>query len=389
MANSSIARPVAIGKNLRSARRHLRLSQTSVAEFTGTTRQTVASFEKDQRAPDVAQLVRMANLFRLTLDELIGGARSAVAPPGAVPSLLPRLNKTKGLDEQDVRELQEFDAYLSRRPEVDAPTFKSGALETVRDTVLRLGDAFGAKGTAPVPVFALISKMGIELRFTGMGELAGALLLPQQGRPAGILVNSDQPFERQRFSAAHELGHFVLNHQPPPGGTFVSFLGRRFDPVEVDADTFAAELLTPTELLMVKLTEVAERPVEEAVYLLSQTFAVSFQAMTLRLSKLGALRPEQTMKLEATKPGEIAKKVSSQGHKTSFDPTWLPRIAKQSLPGGWSEQAGPDTVRALQESAYLHYLTKVPEGGAADSAGGVYEHVARWVATEYPVIQAS
>lgn len=360
-----------------------------MAEFTGTTRQTVASFEKDQRAPDVAQLVQMANLFRLTLDELIGGARSAVAPPGAAPSLLPRLNKAKGLDEQDVRELREFDVYLSRRPEVDAPTFRSLPLETVRDTIQRLGETFGANGTAPVPVFALISKMGIELRFTGMGELAGALLLPQEGRPAGILVNSDQPFERQRFSAAHELGHFVLNHRPPQGGTFVSFLGRRFDPVEVDADTFAAELLTPTKLLKEKLRDVVDRPVEEAVYVLSQTFAVSFQAMTLRLSKLGALRPEQITKLEATKPGDVAKKVSSEGKKIPFDPTWLPRISKQSLPSEWSEQAGPDTVRALQESAYLHYLTKVPEGGAADSAGGVYEHVARWVATEYPIIRAS
>jgi hypothetical protein len=271
---------------------------------------------------------------------------------------------------------------------VPAYSFTRRPLETVQDTVTRLRDEYGVKDVAPVPIFALIAKLGIELRFTVLGELAGALLRSTEGHPAGILVNSDQPFERQRFSAAHELGHQVLGHRPKED-FFVSFLGRRFDPTEVDADNFAAELLVPTDLLQQKVKPVAEKAVEEAVYRLAREFSVSFQAMTLRLSKLGALHPDQIASLEATKPTELAKRIALDGKKSHFDPSWLPTVARESLPSGWHVQAGPDTVRTLQESAYLFYLTKVPEGCAADSAGGVYEHVARWVANTYPIVRAA
>jgi len=379
---------VTIGNNLRSARRHLRLSQASVAELLGTTRQAIAAFEKDKRAPDIRQLVGMANLFRLTPDELVGGALSALVPLPAAPSVLPRFNTAKGLDDQDRCELQEFEQYLRCRPPVQACSFVRRPLETVQDTVTRLREECGVKDVAPVPIFALTSKLGIELRFTVLGELAGALLRSVEGHPAGILVNSDQPFERQRFSAAHELGHQVLGHRPKED-FFVSFLGRRFDPTEVDADNFAAELLTPTDLLQQKVKTVVDKSVDEAVYRLARDFAVSFQAMTLRLSKLGALHPDQISLLESTKPTDLAKRIASDGKKSPFNPSWLPLVARQSLPSGWQKQAGPDTVRTLQESAYLHYLTEVPEGSTADSAGRVYEHVARWVANTYPIVRAA
>lgn len=376
-----------VGRNLRTARRYLRLSQSVVAEVLGTTRQAVASFEKDQRAPNLTQLAGLANLYRLTLDELVGVQRSAIAPHLA-PAILPRLNSSTELGDDDRLELTAFKTYLSRRPARHVLHFKQTRLETVSAVVRRLLKERGFESATPVPVFALIAQFGVEIRFTALDALAGALLLGDDEHPTGILVNSDQPFERQRFSAAHELAHLLLGHEPKEN-SFLSFLGRRFEPEEMDADAFAGELLVPTELLTEKMKAFANGPVDESVYLLARTFAVSFQAMTFRLAKLGALRPEQQKKLDATKPSDVAKRL--RGHessKTPFESAWVAKAAA-SLPKNWHESAGPDTVRTLQESAYLYYLTKVPEGSAADSAGGVYEQVAKWVAVKYPIVTPS
>ena len=382
--------PMKTGQNLRDARKFLRLSQTAVADSLGVTRQTVAAFERDQRTPDLRLLAGMANLYRLTLDELVGGVISAI-DTSKKHAVLPRISRDKperNLDEQDRRELAEFDNYLRRRTTSEVEAFDRKPFETVRDTVERLRKRLKVEQVAPVPVFALIARLGIEVRFTVLGQLSGALLLPVDGRPAGILVNADQPFERQRFSAGHELGHLVRGHKADHG-KFVSFLGRRFEPVEVDADAFAAELLTPADLLETRLGKVANEPLEEAVHTLSRAFAISFQAMSLRLFKLGMLGPDDFEELQKVKPTEVGKRAREARDLVSFDTKTLPAIAKRSLPTGWHEHASPDIVRTLQESAYNDYLSAVPEGNAADSAGGVYEHVALWVAAKYPIVPSS
>ena len=379
---------VTVGRNLRSSRRYLRLSQSVVAGLLGTTRQAVAAFEKDQRAPNLNQLASLANLYRLTLDELVGVSRSAIEPRRE-PAILARLNDSSELDDEDRVELLAFRDYLSRRPSPSRAIdgFKRSRLAPVKTLVGELLNERGFGKSTPVPVFALIVQFGVEVRFTALGALAGALLLGD-GHPPGILVNSDQPFERQRFSAAHELGHLLLGHFPK-SGSFPSFLGRRFEPEELDADAFASEMLIPTDILSERVKDLRDRPLDESVFLLAKNFAVSFQAMTLRLAKLGALRPEEQRKLGATKPSDIARRLSSPDRdKTPFRAVWVPKVAA-SMPSGWHNAAGPDTVRTLQESAYLYYLTQVPEGSAADSAGGVYEKVAKWVAEKYPLVSST
>src|SRR5580658_10037661 len=93
-----------VGPRLRDARRYVRLSQTAVASFMGTTRQSVAAFERGTRSPDLTQLVKAANILRLTLDEMVVKKPStrAVTPP----PFRPRLNNRRGqLTDADAGEL--------------------------------------------------------------------------------------------------------------------------------------------------------------------------------------------------------------------------------------------------------------------------------------------
>src|SRR5438105_4377751 len=70
--------------------------------------------------------------------------------------------------------------------------------------------------THQVDVYAAIAKLGIALAFKPLATLSGAFLPADRttgGVPA-ILVNAKHPRSRQRFSAAHELAHYIRDGVP-------------------------------------------------------------------------------------------------------------------------------------------------------------------------------
>ncbi|RBY91429.1 toxin [Blastococcus sp. TF02A-30] len=99
------------------------------------------------------------------------------------------------------------------------------------------------------------------------------------------LNRSDAPV-RQRFTCAHELGHFVYNTsgvEPASAFEFVDFrstlAAAGVDPAEIYANRFAAALLMPED-------EVRKRQ-HLGVPLSALSFNVSEQAMSLRWRSLG------------------------------------------------------------------------------------------------------
>lgn len=60
-----------LGNNLFQARKKVGLSQETVAEKLGVSRQTVSKWETDEAVPDIYQTKKLAKLYNLTLDELI------------------------------------------------------------------------------------------------------------------------------------------------------------------------------------------------------------------------------------------------------------------------------------------------------------------------------
>lgn len=60
-----------LGNNLFQARKKAGLSQETVAEKLGVSRQTISKWETDESVPDIYQSKKLARLYNLTLDELI------------------------------------------------------------------------------------------------------------------------------------------------------------------------------------------------------------------------------------------------------------------------------------------------------------------------------
>lgn len=62
-----------IGQKLRQARLDSGLTQESVAERVGVSRQTVSNWENNRSYPDIASVIALSDLYSLTLDELLKG----------------------------------------------------------------------------------------------------------------------------------------------------------------------------------------------------------------------------------------------------------------------------------------------------------------------------
>jgi hypothetical protein len=105
----------------------------------------------------------------------------------------------------------------------------------------------------PVDPFAIASKHDIFVQAKPNTESGVSGMLLRHGNAFGILYASDVPSEGfQRFSVAHELGHYFLDghidHVLPNDGVHASHAGfSSGDPYEQEADNFAVGLLMPSK----------------------------------------------------------------------------------------------------------------------------------------------
>lgn len=105
----------------------------------------------------------------------------------------------------------------------------------------------------PVDPFAIANKHDIVVQAKPDTESGVSGMLLRHGNAFGILYASDIPNEGfQRFSVAHELGHYFLDghidHVLPNDGVHASHAGfSSGDPYEQEADNFAVGLLMPSK----------------------------------------------------------------------------------------------------------------------------------------------
>ena len=61
-----------LADNLRAEREKLGITQTQLAEMLGVTPQAVSKWENARSYPDIETLVRLAELFSMTVDRMLG-----------------------------------------------------------------------------------------------------------------------------------------------------------------------------------------------------------------------------------------------------------------------------------------------------------------------------
>jgi Zn-dependent peptidase ImmA (M78 family) len=108
-------------------------------------------------------------------------------------------------------------------------------------------DTYWIEGTLPVDPVSLARRMGIEVYRAQLGNDVFGMLVGTEGG-AAMYLDSDQPEKRYRFTAAHEVGHYV--DRAVDASMDVSFIDRRSESgrgtaTEIFANEFAGSLLMP------------------------------------------------------------------------------------------------------------------------------------------------
>lgn len=162
-----------------------------------------------------------------------------------------------------------------------------------------LADALNFR-KAPVDVEAVTEHLRLRLVYMDLGDDVSGLLI-SKGDSTVIAVQKSDPLNRQRFTIAHEIGHYCLRHQFEQGehvhvdrGHLITPRNSRSstgaDPKEIEANQFAACLLMPSKLLSRYIEKLRTGSLrDDDVEKLAREFGVSEQAMTIRLSTLGYL----------------------------------------------------------------------------------------------------
>lgn len=159
--------------------------------------------------------------------------------------------------------------------------------------------------SAPVNLEKITKSLQIEvIKQVADDKIAGFLVKDFDNKNALIGVNENHHPNRQRFTIAHEIGHYFLHNYEG-----VHFDGKNtglqvylrddksatgLDVEEREANLFAAELLMPEHLLEKDISAIDE------IYLLDEedftikelaaNYNVSVRALTYRLSNLGYIK---------------------------------------------------------------------------------------------------
>jgi Zn-dependent peptidase ImmA (M78 family) len=152
----------------------------------------------------------------------------------------------------------------------------------------------------PVPIDLVAARLNLTVAAAELGTNMSGMLVVENERGA-VGYNASHAPVRQRFTMAHEIGHFILHLKKNRKSQFFidPYIAFRRDESsatgndreEIEANQFAAALLMPKEFVQGEIVRnQLELDDDDAVALLAKRFHVSVAAMTNRLIGLKFLR---------------------------------------------------------------------------------------------------
>lgn len=183
-------------------------------------------------------------------------------------------------------------------------------------------------GFGPVDIWQLLERMEIPTALHEFGVDGGdGLYLWEDGEPF-IVVNASTRASRQRFTAAHELGHHEM-HRFETGQLLIADqdIFHSNDPREIEANAFAAYLLAPDQAVLRIVGERrGGRITQDLVVQLMGVFGLSYDATTWRLLNAEIINHAQRTALAENPKVEERLRRAGLDEETIFQPpAHLPR----------------------------------------------------------------
>lgn len=178
----------------------------------------------------------------------------------------------------------------------------------IASKVLKTRKAYlGIDTYTPICPYSLCESIGIDLRFVKINSFEGMYIASQNL----ILISSERPEGRKRFTCAHEIGHHELGH-----GTVIDEITEHGSnkQEEREADFFAGMLLMPSSAVnrtLNRYRRTAEKLKSSDAYILSKYFGVSYQAFLFHIhGNLHLIPSKQYQTLKKANLTDIRKSIS-------------------------------------------------------------------------------
>lgn len=217
------------------------------------------------------------------------------------------------------------------------------------DALLR---EFDVAQDAPVDVFALIERLDLELVFNNLKTILGALVPHGAG---GIMLSTQRGATVQRYTAAHEIGHWILDH-----GWALDTEADLYTPThdrEQLAQIFASQLLMPPPLVYataarygVTNSTTATGPL---VYLMSRDMGASYEAVVRQLDNLDTISRSKRDELLSIQPVSIKTQLAF-GHRPVGNVDVWP-VDVRSSGGAITVTEGDEVIIMLPENRTTGY----------------------------------
>jgi Zn-dependent peptidase ImmA (M78 family) len=271
-----------IGDRIKLARARKGYSLERLAREIGISRQAISKYELGKSRPSSGVLVRLAQALEVKPEFFV---RSRTVDLGHVEFRRYRSRLTRSAEKAVLAEVSE---WLERYAQVEEIVGAEARLRfdlppPDRREVSKLGDVERVAtamrnhwqlGVDPIEnVTVLLEDKGVKVNLVSADEGFDALQAEVAGSPV-IVTRQGVPWDRQRFSLAHELGHLVL------------VPCQDLDPDKA-ADRFAAAFLVPEGAARFELHPDRSRLEPRELLLLKLKYGLSMQGWILRARDLG------------------------------------------------------------------------------------------------------
>jgi Zn-dependent peptidase ImmA (M78 family) len=139
----------------------------------------------------------------------------------------------------------------------------------------------------PVKIGALAEALGLTVLRSTLGPNISGMIQPDPAKPDSFVIKVnrfDNP-DRQRFTIAHEIAHFLLHRDRIGNGVIDNVLYRSnlSSRMEVEANQLAAELVMPMKEVRARLMAEGRAIDGDLAEDMADDFRVSVPAMRVRL----------------------------------------------------------------------------------------------------------
>lgn len=365
-----------VGRRVRDLRERMGWSQSELARRAGVGVSTLSEIESGQSAPRLDTLVALAQALGASLESFLRAEQSLLEARLRTVENPENLRALQQWLERCRRYLQVEALVVKRKP--SAPLYSLNPTRNPKDELEQI-EAIAEQerrrlhiGIDPIedPV-TVIEEAGLRIVGADLSEedIDGAFIAVPEYEAAVALINRRKPPLRQRFTLAHEYGHFLLHR-----GREAIFDDTMFDassPEERQANAFAAAFLMPRELIERIYNEhgFSRRHGQLPMYgwlLMTRRLRVSAQALAWRLYNLGYIsEAERDWMLH--EGAQQLKEVERAFYDEPLAPPCIPALSDRARAlilhaYGTEQMTASATTSALERAlpAVQEYLTAAP-----------------------------